>query len=252
MSRASEAGSRALTVRTLLLARELASGRTLVAPVVDPRLATIGTESSGVARLKVFLTEYLTRAAPHTVARFALPPKVTVRHVDVIIPREDLPRRIQMKMPVSVACVVIPAGETEGDAWVIVVAIDATVFVKKGEDLAAVVRSEVRRLVSADERPPWHRLSLFPDRDYQLHEIEVSLERIERMPAGTVGSLHKAIKESEQRRWAHGDPARGRHPARHPRCSADPLPRRGAEAAHGAARGSRAHVDPPHGLDAGW
>ncbi|MDB4946359.1 MAG: ATPase with chaperone, two ATP-bindingdomain [Labilithrix sp.] len=203
MSRANDGSSRALGLRTLLLARELASGETLTAPVVDGRFATIGTQSSGIAQLQTFLTEYLTRGPPEAVARYALPANVTIRHVDVVIPREDLPRRAQMKTPVSVACIVIPTGEAESDAWVFVVAIDATIFVRKGESFDDVVRSEVRRLVSADERPPWHRLALFPDRDHELHAIDLSLERVERLPAGTIGSLHKAIEEAEKRRWAH-------------------------------------------------
>ena len=203
MSRSSEAASPTLVLSTLLLARELPSGETLVAPVVDPRFATVGTESAGVARLDAFLTEYLTRAAPDVVARFAVPPNVRLHHVDVVIPREDLPRRQQMKTPVSVACIVIPSGEAGTDSWVIVVAIDATLFVKKGEDLDEVVRSEVRRLVTAEERPPWYRLALFPDRGYELHEVELSLERLERMPAGRAGSLHKALKEREKQRWAN-------------------------------------------------
>jgi ATP-dependent Clp protease ATP-binding subunit ClpC len=187
-----------LTVQTLLFARELPSGDFAVAPVVDPTLASFGTEASCIAEQRLFLTEYLARATPEIVARFALPDGVALREVDVLVPREGLPRRLQIDAPLRVASVVIPG---ERGAWVIVPALDHTFFVASGEDVEAAIRNDVARVAGALDLSSWQYLRLFPARAHALVPITIDVQRMERAPAGRAAA-RKVLVDAERRRWA--------------------------------------------------
>ncbi len=204
-----------LTVQTLLYARELASGDFAVAPVVDPTLASFGSEASCLAEQRLFLTEYLARAAPEIVARFALPEGVTLREVDVLVPREGLPRRLQIDAPLRIAGIVIPAergagssGERDGaplrsraGAWIVVPAIDHTFFVRSEDDVDEALRAEVSRMAGALDLSAWQYLQLFPPRAHALVPVEIEVERMDRAPMGRTAA-RRALVDAERRRWA--------------------------------------------------
>src|SRR5262249_38623725 len=135
-----EYGVPALTVHTLLFARELASGDFAVAPVVDGSLASFGPEASCIAEQRLFLAEYLARAEPETVARFALPDGVTMDEIEVLVPRESLPRRLQIDAPLTIVAIAIPG---DGGSWIVVPALDHTFFLPARGKLDEAVRSEV-------------------------------------------------------------------------------------------------------------
>ncbi len=187
-----------LTVQTLLYARELASGDFAIAPVVDPTLASFGPEASCLAEQRLFLTEFLARAAPEIVARFALPEGVALREVDVLVPREGLTRRLQIDAPLRIAGIVIPA---ERGAWVIVPAIDHTFFVAAGDDVDEAIRAETSRMAGALDLSAWQYLQLFPPRAHALVPVEIDVERMERAPTGRTAA-RKALVDAERRRWA--------------------------------------------------
>src|SRR5207244_1446668 len=60
-----------LTLRTILVVREHASGDVSMYPLADPTLVSHGPEATCLVEQRVFLTEHLARAAPEIVARYA-------------------------------------------------------------------------------------------------------------------------------------------------------------------------------------
>ena len=208
-----------LPLRTVALVRRLASGRVTAAPVSALDLAAVGAEPAALSELGVFLSEHLGRIAPEAVARFALPEGLRLEEVDVLIPREDLPRRLQVETPLRVPCVVMPDGP---HAWVLVVPLDHTFYLREGEELAASVRSEVTRLVAAQELSPAQYLALLPARQQRLEALDVSVDRPERQPAERAASRRRAAQDRLRRKDAEAlfdsvaEPLHGKAPRRAP------------------------------------
>ena len=191
-----------LELRTLVLVRELASGDALAAPIAALELATHGVnEGAAVDELRSFLTEHLTYAPADVVARFANAdpePGIaapSLRDVDVLIEREDLPRKVQMRVPLSLPCLVVPSGT---GVWVTVLPLDETIHLRADEALDTAVEREVSRLVGAREPSPWEHLMLFPAREHRLMTVDLAIARVERLPAGRVRSLRKMVEDRER------------------------------------------------------
>jgi ATP-dependent Clp protease ATP-binding subunit ClpC len=189
-----------LPLSTLILVQELWGGDHLAYPVAGREwIGCASTEEAVLAEQTMFLSEYLTRVAPAVIASYGLPPDTHLESLDVLIPREDLPRRLQIQTPLALSCVVIPAGK---DRWVVVLPLGYTLHVGPDEDLPTVVRSEVLRLVGAQERSPVDYLRLFPARETRLEKISLLVERAERAPSGRAASLRKTIADRQKRRRA--------------------------------------------------
>jgi hypothetical protein len=153
--------SDALAMRVIALLRRLPSGRCTVAPINAPQLTAYGPDGVATADLRLFLSEHLALLPAEQVARFAVSERARLEEVDVLLPREDLPRRIQIDTPLRVPCVVVPDGK---HAWVIVVPLRHTFYLRDDESLDESVRAEVTRLVGAMELPPEAYLRLHPAR----------------------------------------------------------------------------------------
>jgi ATP-dependent Clp protease ATP-binding subunit ClpC len=188
-----------LRLASLLLSRRMASGACLVSPVAAPRAVACGPEWQAADDVRLYLTELLSRVGPEEVARHALPDGVTLTAVRVRLPREELPRRVRVGVDIEMHCIVVPDGL---DRWVHVVALDHTIHLQKEEDLEAVVRAEVERLVGALEIPPDAWLRLLPPRSVMLLPATLEVERTERLPPGRVVSLRKLWAQQRQRREA--------------------------------------------------
>ncbi len=190
-----------LTLRldSLLLSRRLASGTCLVSAAAAPRFVAHGPEWQASEDLRLFLTELLSRVSPEEVARHCLPEGVTLTSVRVLLPREELPRRVRVGVPLQVYCVVVPDGL---DRWVQVVALDHTIHLRRDESLDEVVSGEVERLVGALELAPDAWLRLLPPRSVALLPSPLEVERTERLPAGRVTSLRKLWQRQSRTREA--------------------------------------------------
>ncbi len=188
-----------LHVRTTLVSRTYASGAALVAPVPSLALTSAGPPGHCVDEQQLFLGEHLARALPEEVARFHLPDGVRLVEADVLVAREDLPRRLKVRTPVRVHAVVIP--DARG-VWVTVVAVDHTFYVPEGEPVEKALRDEVARVAGAWELTPEQYLRLLPPSHIELVPLDLSVERFERLPAGRVASLRKSLRERERQRWA--------------------------------------------------
>jgi ATP-dependent Clp protease ATP-binding subunit ClpC len=193
----------ARAARVHVLIAEQPDGRCLVHPIVAPQLASYGEEESALAEQALFLRALLSRAPPAEISRLSLPDGATLRDVGVVLPREDLPRRLQSEVPVAFSCVVIPARpglSRAGDRWVIVPRLDHTFYVEEGEALDEAIRGEVRRLLGSQELTPWELLGFFPARAHRIAALDIALEH--RPRAGAGGLLRKTIAEKARRKRA--------------------------------------------------
>jgi ATP-dependent Clp protease ATP-binding subunit ClpC len=188
-----------LTVSTVLLVEEQWGGEVLVAPIADLSLVSCGEEREALLEQEVFLAEHLAQADAPTLARFPMPPGLALESFEVLIPREDLPRRLAMETPLAIPCLKIPAGQ---DAWVVVLPLRATLYIAGSEPFAETVKSEILRLAAAEELSPRDYLKLLPPRRHRLERVTLTLQRDERSPQGRGAALRKALSERQRRKEA--------------------------------------------------
>lgn len=188
-----------LPLRVMALLRRLSSGRCVVAPVSAPQLAAYGPEGIATADLRLFLSEHLAAIPAEQVARFAVSERARLEEVDVLVTRGDLPRRIQIDVPVRFACVTVPDGR---HAWVILPSLGHTFYLREGERLDEAVRAEVTRLLGAMELSAAQYLRLLPGRGQCLLPLDVDLDRPERTPADKAISQRRAARDRARRREA--------------------------------------------------
>jgi ATP-dependent Clp protease ATP-binding subunit ClpC len=162
----------ALELQTLIMVRELQDGSVCCFPLADPTLVSVGERSAALVEQRLFLEEHLREQRPEVIARFSFPPQTRLEELDLPLGRPDLPPRLQLSRPVTVACVVIPHGR---DHWVVVPAISHTFHVSPEEDLRQAVSEEVARLVAARETTPQEFLALLPPCSQQLERLTVRL-----------------------------------------------------------------------------
>jgi ATP-dependent Clp protease ATP-binding subunit ClpC len=186
------------SARAHVLVCEQFDGNCLVFPVVSPELASYDREEGAIAEQSLFLREYLARSPPEVIARLSLPEGSRLHSVGVVLPREDLPRRLQSETLVTFVCVVIPSAK---DAWVIVPNLHHTFYVQEDEPLDEAIRAEVRRLLHSQELTPWEQMGLLPARDHRLEVLEIPLPDADR-EGGHGETLRKAIAERARRKQA--------------------------------------------------
>jgi ATP-dependent Clp protease ATP-binding subunit ClpC len=203
----------ARTARVHVLIAEQPDGRCLVHPVVAPHFASYNDEESALAEQALFLRALLLRAPPGDISRLSLPEGARLHDVGVVLPREDLPRRLHRSVEVAFSCVIIPARppgnpaattKRAGDRWVIVPRVGHTFYVEQGEPLDDAIRSEIRRLIASQEVTPWELHGLFPARSHRLDVLEIPLEDRPRVGAGSgsSASLRRIIAEKARRKRA--------------------------------------------------
>ncbi len=203
--------------RTLIVVRELAGGEVVAYPAAEPQWASFGEEEEVLLEQRVFLTSYLSRVPPDVVARHALPARTRLHVSSVVVPRDDLPRRIALEEPLDIPCLVLPAKHPEENArpesWVCVLPLAHTFHLAAAESRALderdererldeAIEHEVKRMVSAEERTPLQWLDLVPDGESRLVTLDLFLDRGETGPAGRAASLAKALAEREKKRAA--------------------------------------------------
>jgi len=156
-----------------VLVRATFQGSSVAMVVTVPRFATRGREPDPTASLHAFLRAYVGRLPGRSVAGLSLPRHVTLEEIDVPLVPFDVPPKLRKPIPITFPCVLVPA---DRDRWVLIPTLHHAVFVGAGEDVAAVVRHEVGRLVAARDLSPYERLALLPGRAHELHTLFVSLE----------------------------------------------------------------------------
>ena len=163
----------ALSIDTYLLCRELWNGHWVASAVADSALVSYGTEEGIKVDHERYLAKYLVTAAPHVLARLALPEGTELRVLDVELHRPDVSKRLDVAFSISVPAVIVPQ---KRDAWVIVPLIDHTFYVARDEDLDERIRSEVTRMVAAHDLTGRSFLRLFPSQGVELDKITVEID----------------------------------------------------------------------------
>ena len=187
------------TIDTAILCRELGDGDVTCAPVADGSLVSYGSESSALDMQQVFLAEYLLAARPEVLARFVTPPGVELREVTVILRRSDLPRRLQIDMPVTFPCLLVPQGR---DHWVFVPTLSHTFHVARNEDLDEIIQSEIQRVVGAGDYDDQAYLRLFPAESHELVTTTIAIAHGGEGIQGRAGSLRKKQITEHRRKEA--------------------------------------------------
>ncbi|MEO7327403.1 MAG: AAA family ATPase, partial [Minicystis sp.] len=230
---ARDEASHAPSARVEVLVSEHFDGNVLASPVAATALASYGRESEALAEQGLFLREYLARVPPESLARLSLPAGVLLRQVGVILPGDDLPRKLRGDTEVSFACVIVPAsgeagapeigptGKASADLWVMVPILDHTFFVEQDELLDEAVRSEVTRLLVSQDLSRWEVMGYLPARTVRLTTLEIPLPSIARGEKGA--ARREAIAQRARRKVAvealtavsmplHLDPQKGAPP----------------------------------------
>lgn len=225
-----------LTIDTLVFVRSLGSGEVLAAPLADGTLASVADEEEALLDQRLALAEHLGTADPETIARFSFPKETELRIADVVVPREDLPRKLAITTPISIATAVVPSSplaisrpreneaRVRAERWLVIIPLaytsylafderldvtgltDGAVEKLAQERLAAAtdrrIADEVRRLWLAQGEGPSAWLSLLPGRRVQLAPVAVDLVRDDSGPAGRAATLKKRLVEKERRERA--------------------------------------------------
>ncbi len=194
-----------LELETPALVGHLASGEAIVALAAAPALASYGDEEEGLLAARLYLSEVLAHAAPSEVVRYALPEGARLHTTDVVVPREDLPRRWAVTTPIAVTSLVLPtAPNTKGlrDSWVVLLRPYHTFFVANGDDLDEAVEHELLRLCAAQELTPAQYLGLLPPRAEALVPLRIAFERGVAESAARAADGKRRVAEGEARKAA--------------------------------------------------
>ncbi|MCA9675151.1 MAG: ATP-dependent Clp protease ATP-binding subunit, partial [Myxococcales bacterium] len=196
------AGRRQLRLDTLVLRRDLWSGRVTVAPAAEAALVCHGDVDDAMGELRLLLALVLGESRPARIARHLLPPGTSVATVTVPIIRRELPPRLRTPLPIAFTCVLVPQGR---DRWVMVPVIGHTFYLRAGEDLTAIARQEIARVVTAmeggregEQGREADLLALLPPRAAQLVPLDVFVAA----DTEAAATSRKAALEDERRRQA--------------------------------------------------
>lgn len=195
-----EARAQPLTITVRLLMRQLFDGRTLGVPIADLDKSSIGAPTDVVEEQQLFLEAFLAKEDAETLARFSMPGPVELLDVETVIERDDLPRGLQVKTPLSFDAVVLP--RENGDAWVIVPALEHTLWISRQEDRREALATEIRRIAAAKLGDADRYRDLLPTKSDSIETVDVRVERDERLPPGRAASLEKQLIERRKRRDA--------------------------------------------------
>ena len=193
-------GARHLPLRTLILVRYLSSDEVVLCrPLADLSRTVYGHKEQAITELRLFLEGYLPEQRPEVQSRFSMPADTEVVRLSVQLDRDDLPRRVQMPLPVEVTCAVVPLG---ADRWVLVPALDHTVYLAQGDDLEETVGREIRRMTAARELTPDQFAALLPAEQEAVEPLELSLDRSETVVPGRARGLRRRMARVVKQREA--------------------------------------------------
>jgi len=186
---------RQLRIDTFVLRRDLWSGNVTVAPAAEPAMICHGEADQALNELRVLTSVVLGDSRPTRISRHVLPAETELASVTVPIVRKLLPPRLREPLPVAFTCVVIPQ---QRDAWVMVPAIGHTFYLSRGEDLEAVARAEIARVLAAADPDGTSLPGLLPAATTSLVPLDVFVTA----DAAAAHASRKAAVEAERRAQA--------------------------------------------------
>ena len=105
----SKPSSHKLDFATPVVIQDFFDGKQSTFPVADLTFVSHKSGSDAFDEQATFLEEYLALADAEILGRFSIPPEASLREIEVMIPRPDLPDRLAIRTPLSVTCVLIPS-----------------------------------------------------------------------------------------------------------------------------------------------
>ena len=129
-----------LEVEVLTAVRELQNGDWVAFPVADPSRVSYGTEAGCLEEQRLFLGEYFAELPATELGRFSLPRDAELLETEVVVPRDELPRRLRALPPIAVSCLVIPSGR---GAWVVALPLRHTFYAGDRESWRETARDEI-------------------------------------------------------------------------------------------------------------
>ncbi|MBV8756891.1 MAG: ATP-dependent Clp protease ATP-binding subunit [Deltaproteobacteria bacterium] len=190
-----------LRFQTLAVRRQHASDNDELAPVAAPAVCSYGGEDKTRSELELALSELPDEARPTTVARFLLPAGVRVEHVDVELPRPDLPGRLGRAQHARIPAICVPepreAAEPSGH-WVFVPVIYHACYVPRTEVIATRLAAELSVLPQALalDLDGWKRLMTWAPTSLEPIEVELATTPLQQAQG------RKALADAERKRQA--------------------------------------------------
>jgi ATP-dependent Clp protease ATP-binding subunit ClpC len=190
-----------LRFTTLAVRRSLASEHEEMAPIASPQVCAYGSEDKARGELELALSELPDETRPASVARLLLPDGVRVEHVDVELPRADMPGRLAREQRARIPVVVVPEpreGVPPSGHWVFVPVIGHGCYVARGESIEQRLAAELALLPSALalDLDGWKRLVTWAPTTLEPIEVELATTPLQQAKG------RKALAEAERRRQA--------------------------------------------------
>jgi ATP-dependent Clp protease ATP-binding subunit ClpC len=188
-----------LELETLLTVRDHGGGLWTAAPLAASEQLAIGGEVHTLTEQRMFIEALLADAPPELCGRYAAPRDAELHEVDVRLPLDKLPRRLQLPGPVTFCCVVLTHRK---ERWVVVPSLGHTFFVGPDDQLEQRVADEVRRIVGARTPSPSELMALLPAEEERLERLELSIERDKQLVPGRAKALRKRLTRAKRREQA--------------------------------------------------
>ncbi|MGH1341886.1 MAG: AAA family ATPase [Nannocystales bacterium] len=191
----------AVELDATMVVREMTSGGVYAYPLVDPKLASRTTSvEAALQQQERFLTLYLQKVPAASLATFSLPSDATMVEVPVLLSRSDLPRRIAVTKPVTMACVIIPHDRS---FWVQILPLETFVYVEQADDLHRVVAEAAQRAAKVQGLSATEMLTRLPAARHGLHQLKLSVSREDAADAGA--RAHSRRKRAKSRERGAGE-----------------------------------------------
>ena len=190
-----------LRFTTLAVRRALASEHDELGPVAAPGVVAYGTEARTRDELELALSELPDEARPTTVARLLLPEGVRIEHVDVELPRPDMPGRLARPQAARIPVIVVPEpreGFEPSGHWVFVPVIGHGCYVARGESIEKRLAAELAVLPAALalDLDGWRRLMTWAPTSLEAIAVELATTPLAQAKG------RKALAEAERKRLA--------------------------------------------------
>ena len=182
-----------LEVEVLTVVRELHNGDWTAFPVADPSRVSYGTEAGCLEEQRLFLGEYLADLPATEWGRFSLPEDVALETAEVVVARDELPKRLRSLPPIAISCLVIPAGRA---AWVLVLPLRHTFYAEDASDWRETARGEINRVAAARELSATEYLELLPPASQRLERLRVEVTDA----AGKAGPGRRKARDDQRKR----------------------------------------------------
>lgn len=187
----------AVELDATIVVREMSSGGVYAYPLADPKLASRATSvEAALEQQERFLTRYLQKAPASALAGFSLPSEASMLEVPVILTRPDLPRRIAVTEPVTLACVVVPH---ERSFWVQILPLETFAYFEKAEDLHRAVAEAAEKAARVQDLSASEMLARLPAAKHVLHQLKLSISREDAADAGARAQARRKRASARER-----------------------------------------------------